>query len=156
MSRHKYWVMAVVMLIAGVLLWQGFAGAAEGVEPTAGQSEVKEPASGGKLAVLWTSGDAGVAHNVCLMYTHEAKKHNWFDEIEVIVWGPSAKLAAEDAEIQKKLKEMMTGGVKIEACIVCARNYGVVEKLRELGIVVRGMGRTLTSMLKEDWKVLTF
>ena len=45
-----------------------------------------------KLAVLWTSGDPDVADNVCFMYTHNAKKQKWFDEVTLIVWGPSAKL----------------------------------------------------------------
>ena len=32
------------------------------------------------LAVLWSSGDPEVAEKACLMYTHAAKKNNWFKE----------------------------------------------------------------------------
>ncbi len=46
-----------------------------------------------KLAVLWVSGDRDVAEKSCLMYTHAAKKNGWFDEVVLIVWGSSSKLA---------------------------------------------------------------
>ncbi len=109
-----------------------------------------------KLAVVWTDGDPYVAHRVCFMYTHAAKNNKWFDEVKLVVWGPSAKLLSEDEEIQKKLKQMQEDGVIIQACIVCANAYGVAEKLRSLGLEVKGMGKPLTDMLKGDWKVITF
>jgi hypothetical protein len=91
------------------------------------------------------------------MYAHEAKRHDWFSDIMLIVWGPSAKLAAEDKQVQEKLKEMIADGIAVKACIVCARNYGVVEDLQKLGIEVKGMGRPLTRILKsDDWEMLTF
>ena len=48
-----------------------------------------------KLAVLWTSGDPEVAEKVCFMYTNNAKKQGWFDEVVLIVWGTSSKLLCE-------------------------------------------------------------
>ena len=60
-----------------------------------------------KLAVLWSSGDPDVGHKVCLMYTHAAKRAGWFDEVELIVWGPSSRLLAADKELQAKVKAMM-------------------------------------------------
>ena len=56
----------------------------------------------------------------------------------------------------KEIKKMMDNGVAVKACVVCANMYGVTDKLRQLGIEVRGMGRPLSEMLKSDWKVLTF
>jgi hypothetical protein len=111
--------------------------------------------SSDSLAVLWTSGDAEVAHKMCLMYTHRAKTQNWFDEVRLIVWGPSARNLAGDKKLQEKVKKMMADGVKVEACIACAKMYGVVENLQEMGIDVRGMGKPLTKYLKSGWKVLT-
>ena len=109
-----------------------------------------------RLAVLWTSGDPEVAHRVCLMYTHAAVKNQWFGEVRLIVWGPSARLLAADKDLQAKINSMMTDGVKVQACIVCAESYGVVEVLRGLGIEVKGMGMPLTNILQSDYKVLTF
>jgi len=120
-----------------------------------------EPASGPgegptRLAVVWSSGDPDVAHRVCLMYTHAAVTQKWFDEVRLVVWGPSARLLAADKDLQAKIKAMMKDGVNVQACIVCADSYGVTETLRGLGIEVKPMGRPLTDMLQGGYKVLTF
>ena len=90
------------------------------------------------------------------MTTHAAKTNKWFNEVTLIIWGPSAKLTAENMKIQDKLKAMQNDGIIIEACIVCAREYGVAEELESLGFVVKGMGKPLTDYIKNDAKVLTF
>ena len=109
-----------------------------------------------KLGVLWTSGDPDVAHKVCFMYTLNAKKQAWFDEVNLIVWGPSSRLLAGDKDIQAKVKEMQQAGVVVEACQACADSYGVSGKLRQLGIEVKYMGVPLSNMLKSDYKMLNF
>ncbi|RJP35318.1 MAG: DsrE family protein [Candidatus Omnitrophota bacterium] len=109
-----------------------------------------------KLAVVWTSGDPDVAHRVCLMYTHAANNNKWFDQVNLIVWGPSARLLAGDKNLQANIKKMIEDGVTVQACIVCADSYGVTETLRLLGIEVKGMGKPLTDRLLGNWKVITF
>ena len=116
--------------------------------------ENEKPVS--KLAVLWTSGDPDVANRVALMYTHASKQFKWFDEVTLIVWGPSQQLLLNDKEIQDKVKAMQKDGIIVEACIACAMGYGIVEDLKKLDITVKGMGKPLTDYLKSDWKVLTF
>ncbi|WP_372647526.1 DsrE family protein [Draconibacterium sp.] len=108
-----------------------------------------------KLAVLWTSGDPDVAEKMAFMYTYNAKKQGWFDEVVLIIWGPSAKLAAENEMIQDYIKKMQEAGVKIEACLYCAKMYDVDEKLAEMGVDVKGMGVPLSDYLKEGWKTLS-
>lgn len=110
-----------------------------------------------KLAVLWTSGDPDVANRMVFMYTHFAKKVGWFDEVTLIVWGPSQRLLLDDESLQEKVKAMQNDGVVVEACIACAMGYGIVDDLKKLGITVKGMGEPLSNYLKDpDWKVLTF
>lgn len=109
-----------------------------------------------KLAVLWTSGDPDVAHRMVFMYTHAAKKAGWFNEVTLIVWGPSQRLLLDDKSLQEKLKAMQSDGVIVEACVACAMSYGIVEDLKKIGITVRGMGEPLSNYLKSGWKVLTF
>jgi len=112
--------------------------------------------NGNKLAVLWTSGDIDVAERVCLMYTHAAKQSQWFDEVVLIIWGPSAKLLSENVALQSKLKAMAKDGVILQACIACANSYDVTDKLKNMGIEVIGMGKPLTEYMKKGWHVLTF
>jgi len=135
----------VVLAVAG-----GFAAFA--------QTEAGEPGSGteSRLGVVWTSGDPDVAHRMCLMYTHAARKNKWFDHVRLVVWGPSAQLLATDAAVEAKVKAMMADGVEVQACVACADSYGVSDELRAMGIEVKGMGRPLSDMLKEGWHVLTF
>ncbi len=117
------------------------------------QGDLEAPS---KLMVLWTSGDREVALKMVFMYTFNAKKRGWWDEIRFVVWGPSSKLLSEDEELQKGIKEMMEAGVEVQACKACADMYGVSDKLAALGIDVKYMGVPLTDMLKGGWTNLTF
>jgi hypothetical protein len=109
-----------------------------------------------KLVMLWISDDIDAAEKMAFMYAHTAKKAGWFQEVTVIIWGPSAKLVSENEKLQEKVKAMQADGVKIEACVACARQYGVDGKLRELGYDLKGMGTHLTNYLKSDAKVISF
>jgi len=82
-----------------------------------------------KLVVVWTSGDSEVAHKVCFMYTHNAKKQGWFDDVTLVIWGPSSRLLAGDKELQAAVKAMMADGVNVQACVACASMYGVADRL---------------------------
>ena len=109
-----------------------------------------------RLCVVWSSGDPGVAKNVCFMYTHNAKRAGWFGVVHLVVWGPSAKLLSENKELQNELKTMQKTGVVVEACVTCANNYGVADSLRTLDIDVKPMGVPLSDRLKGSWKMLAF
>ena len=109
-----------------------------------------------KLAVLWTNGDPEVAEKVCFMYTLNAKKQAWFDEVVLIVWGPSAKLLSENSTLQESVRKMEEAGIKVEACLACANMYNIADKLKGMNIDVKYMGVPLTNYLKTGWKVLTF
>jgi hypothetical protein len=142
----KSMAMVGLVVLAAVLAGQVFV-----------QAQDSDDAGDGKLAVLWTSGDSEVAHKVCFMYTHNAKKQGWFGDVTLIVWGPSSRLLAGDKELQAAVKQMMADGVKVQACKACADMYGVSDTLGGLGIEVKYMGQPLTRMLKADnWSVLTF
>lgn len=146
----KAWVSAVSV----VAVLAAAAGAAAMAQQTAPEKPASE--AGTRLGVVWTSGDPDVAHRMCLMYTHAARKSKWFDHVRLVVWGPSARLLATDKDVEKKVKAMMADGVEVQACVVCADSYGVSDELRAMGIEVKGMGAPLSDMLKEGWHVLTF
>jgi len=108
-----------------------------------------------KLAVLWTSADREVALKMAFMYTYNAKKNGWFDEVKLIIWGPTAKLMSEDTELQEYLVHMIAVGVEVIACKACADMYNVSGKLTELGVDVFLAGEALTDILKTDYKLLS-
>jgi hypothetical protein len=109
-----------------------------------------------KLVIVWTSDNPYTAERMVLMYAHAAKTAGWFEEVTLIIWGPSAKMVAENIKMQEKLKAMQEDGVEIRACVVCANMYEVTEDLKAMGFDVRGMGKPLTDYLKGGAKVLTF
>lgn len=109
-----------------------------------------------RLNVLWTTGDREVALNMMFMYSLNSIKHEWWQEVNLIIWGPSAKLVAEDQLIQEKIKEGLDLGITIEACRACASNYNVADKLEEMGIDVKYMGEPLTDYIKGDSNLITF
>jgi hypothetical protein len=108
---------ALLILMLGVFILSGSVRSQEKANPNS------------RLAVIWTSGDPEVAHRVCFMYTDNAKKQKWFEDVILIVWGPSARLLAGDKDLQAKIKGMQDDGVKIQACLACADFYGVTEQL---------------------------
>ena len=108
-----------------------------------------------KLAVLWTSADREVALKMVFMYTKNAKKNGWFDDVMLIVWGPSSKLLAHDYEIQAYFKNMVELGVEVIACKSCSDSYGVSEALEELGVNVFYTGEAFTEILKSEYKMIT-
>lgn len=130
--------------------------------PLAAQSETSEPGADTtnipadeKLVVLWTSGDREVALKMVFMYTYNAKTRGWWDDITLVVWGPSAKLLTEDEELQGYMKLIMDAGVTVRACKGCSDQYGISDKLEEMGISVLYIGKELTDYMKEGREILT-
>jgi len=118
--------------------------------------ETSEVPAGEKLVVIWTSGDREVAFKMVFMYTLNCKRHGWWDDVTLIVWGPSAKTLSEDKELQDEIKKIIDAGVKVRACKGCSDQYGVSEKLEELGVTVLYIGKELTDYIKEGRHILTF
>ncbi len=114
------------------------------------------PNKGSKLLVVLTSGDREVALKMVFMYTYNAKKNGWWDEVQLLVWGPSSRIIPGDDEMKEALKNMKEVGVQLTACKACANSYGVSEALEKLGITVKYMGKPLTEMLKSEWTTITF
>ncbi len=108
-----------------------------------------------KLNILWTNDSIDTAQKMVLMYSTNAKLKNWWDEINLIIWGATAKLVAENESIQENLKTAQDAGVNVFACIVCANQLGVTDKLESLGIDVKPMGLPLTEILQNGEKLLT-
>ena len=108
------------------------------------------------LNIIWSSADREVALRLVFMYGHNSKLRGWWEKVRLIVWGPSAKLLAQDEELQMHVKAMITSGVEFSACKKCADELGVGHDLVRLGIDVKYMGEPLTEILKRGERVLTF
>jgi len=76
--------------------------------------------------------------------------------VSFIVWGSSSKLLSEDKELQEYIGKMKEAGIAVFACKVCADMYGISSDLRQMGIDVKHMGKSLTEYLQKEYKVITF
>jgi len=138
-----------------LLLFLPFAGVA-GVSPDKDTvNDTTKIISSDSLVVVWTSGDKEVAMKMVFMYTFNAKKYEWWDDITLLVWGPSAKLLTEDKELQDYVKTMLESGIHVLACKGCADMYKISAELEQIGVTVRYTGKDLTDFIKER-HVITF
>ena len=107
------------------------------------------------LHILWTNADIETSVYMVMMYAKNSMLRKWWDRVTVIIWGKTARLAAEDRMMQEQIKLAQLSGVEFSACISCASQLGVEEKLRELGIEVIPWGAPLTELLQSGAPLLT-
>ena len=144
-NKRKFTLTA---LIAFVLYVTSFAVAAEDKKGT------ESVPNSEKLVMIWTSRDKEVATNMVLMYALNAKKFKWWDDITLVIWGPSQNLFLEDKDIQNAVKQIKDNGTVVKACRACAENYGIKDKLTKNGLIVEYID--LTGYIKGGYNVITF
>jgi len=108
-----------------------------------------------KLNILWTNDNLITSEKMVFMYGINAKNKHWWDDITIILWGATVKLASENLMIQKLIKDAQDAEVHVSACKGCADQLGVTTTLEDLDIEVIYWGEPLTEILKTDGKLLT-
>ncbi|MGD2146634.1 MAG: DsrE family protein [Anaerolineae bacterium] len=109
-----------------------------------------------RVLIVWTSGDRDVALRMVFMYASNAKKHGWWGDVTLLVWGPSQKLLVEDEVLQTEIAAGIDLGVRVIACKACADSYPVTDQLERLGVEVFYTGQFLTDWLKAGAPLVTF
>lgn len=109
-----------------------------------------------KVFALVSTADREVALEVGLIYPLNAAKKKWMEEVIVIFFGPSEKLAANDIEVQGKIKELLENGIEVIACKWCSDRMNITPLLENLGIRVEYVGSIITELIKGGWAQLTF
>ena len=110
-----------------------------------------------KLLIVWSSGEKEVAKKLVLLYGSVMLERKYWDEATIMIWGPSAKLLANDSELKEQMKTVRDSGVAFNACVVCTDDYGVSDELENLGVELIHTGEMLTEALQsDDVKVITF
>lgn len=108
-----------------------------------------------ELVVIWRSGDADIFHTGVYLFTLNAKRFRWFDQVTLLLWGPSQKLLLSDTEVQRKVREMERAGVRVVADIDPSLDYDIESELRAVPIEVSIMGGQLVGMLKRGVRILS-
>lgn len=107
------------------------------------------------LFILWTNADPITADLMVFMYAENSLKYQKWNRISIIIWGATAKLSADNAQVQAKIRMLQEMGVHFTACITCAEELGVKEKLSALGIDLIKWLNPLTALIKEKKALIT-
>ena len=109
-----------------------------------------------KVFVIVASQDREVILEPGLLYPFNAATKGWMDDVAIIFFGPSEKVAATDEEVQDRVREALSAGIPVMACRRCADGFGLTDTLEALGLDVIYVGSLISDLLKEGWASLTF
>jgi hypothetical protein len=109
-----------------------------------------------KVFAIITDADREQALEVGLVYPMNCAKNKWLDEVKVIFFGPSEKLAAFDTQVQEMIRETKNCGVEVIACKWCSDRMGITKQLEAQGITVLYVGPLISQLIKDGWAQLTF
>ncbi len=109
-----------------------------------------------KLFVVWKSSNDIDIHNFVVPYVYNSKIHNWFSEVELLIWGASQEKVLNDTIIQQRVNNLVKNEIKVYACKMCADKIGATEVLESIGVEVVYSGVLLSDKLKDsDTEVIT-
>jgi len=100
--------------------------------------------------IVWKSDNEIDIHNFIVPYAYNAIKQEWFDQVEMIIWGASQEVVANNSVIQQRVKNLIKNGIDVYACKMCADNINVSIVLSELGVNVKYTGDLLSDRLKDN------
>ncbi len=103
-----------------------------------------------KLLVIISTSEVEKARTG-LLYTINAKRNEWINDIKLIFFGPSEKLLLEDEIIQQYAEEFILMEEKVVACKFIATQEKTDEKLTALGIEVEYVGEMISNYIKDGY-----
>ena len=109
-----------------------------------------------KVLVVWKSNNDIDIHNFVIPYCYNAVVQNWFDEVELLIWGASQEKVMQDEIIQQRVANLIKNDITVYACKMCSDNVGATEVLEKIGVNVRYTGDLLSDRLKDkEYEVIT-
>jgi len=78
------------------------------------------------------------------------------EDVKLIIFGPSEKTVASDAEVQKRVKELQAAGIEVMACKWCADRMKITDVLEKAGTKVVYVGSIISQLIRDGWASLTF
>lgn len=90
-----------------------------------------------------------------LLYSINAKKQGWFDQVNLIIWGATASLVVDNTTIKDLVLKAIKVGVNVLGCLHCAQQLGTDKALTDLGVELSYMGQPLSEIIKNKDNLLT-
>lgn len=109
-----------------------------------------------KLLIVWKSENEIDIHNFIIPYAYNAKKQEWFEDVEVLIWGASQEKINQTPLIQQRVQNLVKNEILVKACKMCSDKLEATETLQSLGVEVVYTGVYLTEKLNDpNYKVIT-
>lgn len=109
-----------------------------------------------KLLLVWKSDNDIDINNFITPFAFNTNKHNWMENVEVLIWGASAHKIKEDKNAQEKVTKLVEAGINVLACKFCADQCEASDILESLGVTVKYTGTFLAEKLNDpNYRVLT-
>ncbi|MFK5883723.1 MAG: hypothetical protein QM489_05205 [Candidatus Izemoplasma sp.] len=102
-----------------------------------------------KLLIVWKSDNLTDINTFVIPYAYNAKTREWFEDVEVLIWGASQEAVMESTIVQQRVQNLIKNEIKVVACKMCANNTGALELLESLGVEVYFTGQYLTEKIKD-------
>lgn len=108
-----------------------------------------------KLNIIWTFDNPGSFRYIIIPLMTENLKQG--KKVQLTIWGPTAKLVAEQEKVQADLRRMMEQGVTVVACKESVELHKVREDVEAFGgIEIRQLAkRALDDTSGPDEKIMT-
>lgn len=108
-----------------------------------------------KLLIVWKTDNEIDINTFVVPYAYNAKTREWFDDVELLIWGASQVAVLENSIIQQRVQNLIKNDIKVSACKMCANNTGALELLESIGVEVYFTGQYLTEKIKDkDYEIV--
>lgn len=109
-----------------------------------------------KLLVVWKSDDYRTIEQFIAPFTINSKKQEWFDDVEVLIWGASTDYLKKNVKPRSLVTKMIEQGIEVRACKYCSDTVKATDILLELGVNVMYTGVYLSDKMKDEtYEVIT-
>jgi hypothetical protein len=108
-----------------------------------------------KVLIVISSSDREVVWTA-LLYARAAIASDWMGAAKVILWGPSSRVVADDAELRGNVREVIALGERVYVCKACSDRYGATEALAELGCTVEYVGPVSSGFIEQGYAVFNW
>lgn len=102
-----------------------------------------------KLLVIIATGDKQKAMTG-LMYTRNAIRQNWLEDVKVVFFGPSEQLMIQDKQVAEMVKDIAAHCAPL-ACKAISDREGISAGIEDLGVKVEYVGSIISNLIKDGY-----
>lgn len=102
-----------------------------------------------KLLVIIATGNKEKALTA-LMYTRNAIRQNWMEDVRVIFFGPSEQLMIQDKQVADSVKDIADHCTPL-ACKAISDREDISAEIEDLGVKVEYVGSIISELIKDGY-----